>query len=248
MTLLNKREMAAERSRRWALNAVLTPIPQNPIIFIGACNSSLAVAAPFPLRLLLRPTYMTTAPRRDSGGCNTLRGKKSGLSKAGCKAPATRELQMPKRDFVPDTPEELRRARIRRRRDVETEKLKALAARRAALPREDPHPGFWLVRLVKGGPEVAACLRVIETVAEPDNPENDMTGTRSPHLAAFVLDQPVPLERVWDWRGEPITEAEYRHQCASAEWARLFSPQEPIANPFRKVDLTRLPIPFVEDN
>ena len=149
-------------------------------------------------------------------------------------------------DFIPDTHEDLRRHRIRQQREAETQQLRALAARWR--PQTDPHPGFWLVRLVKRGPLVAACVRVVQTTAEPDNPENDMTGTRSPHLAAFVLDEPVALDRVWNWRLDPITEAEYKFQCANAAWARRFSSEEPIAQPRRPVDLRKVPLPFAEDN
>jgi hypothetical protein len=141
--------------------------------------------------------------------------------------------------------EELRRQRTQRRRDAETKRLKAEAARR--VPQRDPEPGFWRLRLAKGGPLVAACICVVETTTEPGNAGNDMAGTRSPHLAAFVLDEPVAMDRVWHWRLEPITENEYRFQCATAAWAKKFSPEEPIANPKSPVDLKKLPIPFTED-
>ncbi len=147
--------------------------------------------------------------------------------------------------YIPDTPEDLRRARIKRRRDAETAELKRMAERWAATQRTDPHPGYWLVRLAKGGPAVAACIRVVQTTAEPDNPENDMAGARSPHLAAFVLDEPAALDRVWNWRGAPITEGEYKFQCAIAAWARKYSPDEPIANPRKRVELKNIPIPFL---
>ena len=140
----------------------------------------------------------------------------------------------------------VRRERIKRVRDTQTAKLAAEQARRAAIPREDPRPGYWLVRAAKGGPTVAACIRVVTTTAEPDNPDNVMA-ERSPHLAAFILDEPVALDKVWHWRIKEIDEAEYRYQCDAAVWAKRFSPDEPIANPRKKVDLRNVPIPFAED-
>lgn len=107
-----------------------------------------------------------------------------------------------------------------------------------------PEPGWWLVRLVKGGPLAAACIRVVHTTCEPGNEANDMTGTRSPFLAAFVNDEPVDMDRVWMTRGEPITEAEYKHRCAVAAWAKAHAPNDPAAKPHKRVDLMTAALPF----
>ena len=140
----------------------------------------------------------------------------------------------------------LRRERIKQQRAAQTAKLREEQARRAAIPKQDPRPGYWLVCAAKGGPTVAACVRVVTTIAEPDNPDNAMA-ERSPHLAAFILDEPVALDKVWHWRLQEIDEGEYRYQCDAAAWARRHSPDEPIANPRKKVDLRNVPIPFTED-
>ena len=109
----------------------------------------------------------------------------------------------------------------------------------------DPQPGWWLVKLVKGGPTVAACIRLVLTEFEPDFPQNDMRGTRSPFLAAFVNDEPVDMDRVWLTKGEPITEAEYAFRVADAKWAAEHAPNEPAAQPHKAVDLRQIPIPFL---
>lgn len=107
-----------------------------------------------------------------------------------------------------------------------------------------PQPGFWLIRTVKGGPRVAACIKIVCTTAEPGQPDNDMHGTRSPFLAAFVLGEPVDLDRVWLTRGEPITEHEHDFRVRDAAWVRQYRPSEPMAQPHKPIDLLQAPLPF----
>lgn len=99
-------------------------------------------------------------------------------------------------------------------------------------------PGFWKMRLVRGGPEIPACIRWIHTTHEPGEPNNAME--RSPFLAAFIAGEPVELLRVWDWRSDPITEADHNFRVAEAEWARAgahtYARSEPLANPRKPVD------------
>ncbi len=107
-----------------------------------------------------------------------------------------------------------------------------------------PEVGFWRLRLVKGGPLVAACIRWVKTTYEPDEPSNQMAGTRSPFLAAFVNDQPVDIERVWHSKGEVIDEQTYHFMCADAAWAVTYAPNEPAARPAERVNIRQLAIPF----
>src|SRR5262249_8083999 len=99
-----------------------------------------------------------------------------------------------------------------------------------------PEPGYWMVRLVRGGPEVPACIALMTVADEPGNPRED----RSSYLAAFIGGEPVALSDVWERKGRPVTEAEYRFQLADAAWAKAHAPQEPKADPTRKIDLTAL--------
>jgi len=109
----------------------------------------------------------------------------------------------------------------------------------------DPKPGFWLLRAVKGGHvRVPARIWWAETVVEPGVPENDMTGTRSPFLAAEIGDRPVDLDRVWTAVKEPCTEAEWQFRKADMGWAKQWKPNEPIADPHRKIDPLQAPLPF----
>lgn len=100
------------------------------------------------------------------------------------------------------------------------------------------------MRLTKGGPWVGACIRYEETTVDPDFPENDMTGTRPRFLAAFIDDKPVALSDVWEWRGETITEAEYRYLCALSKHAVQYEPSMPEANPRQAINLRDVPLPF----
>lgn len=105
-------------------------------------------------------------------------------------------------------------------------------------------PGRWLIRLVKGGPYVPAEIRIIETTHEPGRPDNDMTGTRSPFIAAFILGEPASLEEVWLRRGEEITKQRHDHLVAVARWARRYAPEEPIAEPSHRINRLTSPVPF----
>lgn len=105
-----------------------------------------------------------------------------------------------------------------------------------------PKPGFWLMKLRKGAPEVPAAIMWVHTTHEPGNPDNLME--RSPFLAAFIAGEPVSLNRVWESRGRPISETEYRYLLADLEWVRQYAPTDPKANPRQKVDLSTMAPPF----
>lgn len=103
----------------------------------------------------------------------------------------------------------------------------------------DPQPGFFAVRMVKGGPRVAA--RIVRSVAT--DPMTGETLDRSPVTWAEIAGKPVEVDRVWMF-GEVIDEAEYRRLTAVAEWARYFSPDDPAAAPDQRIDHLSTPIPF----
>ena len=107
-------------------------------------------------------------------------------------------------------------------------------AGRAGESPSHPRLGFWRIRLAKNAPLAVCCIRTVE------EPEEDVWWESSPNLAAYILDEPAPMERVWTWRGEAITEAEYRYQCALVAHCREHEPNDPLANPRRPVDLTKL--------
>ncbi len=113
-----------------------------------------------------------------------------------------------------------------------------IAARQIARPA----PGFWLLRQVKGGPLVPAAIVVLRTTAEPDEPDNIMD--RSPFIAAFIAGEPVGLDDVWFRRGEAITKREYEFRVADLRWAQQHAPDEPQAQPRKRIDLMTARMPF----
>lgn len=70
-----------------------------------------------------------------------------------------------------------------------------------------PLPGFWMIKLVKNGPEVPACIRLVHTTADPDCLSNLMD--RSPFLAAWIGNRTASLDEVWQRKGRAITAEEY---------------------------------------
>ena len=107
-----------------------------------------------------------------------------------------------------------------------------------------PEVGFWTVRYGKSTPRVPAAIMWCETTSEPGEPLNDMQGTRSRFLAAFISGEPVDIDAVWFRKGTPISEEEYRFLVADAAYARQYAPHEPAAQPTKRVDLGSLKIPF----
>lgn len=111
---------------------------------------------------------------------------------------------------------------------------RAQVARRVDLP----ETGFFRVRLVRGGPWVAAELRqdgagrwqawVDGQPREPAHPD--------PAQADFVF-------HVWHY-GERITESEHAFLLAQAAHARVHEPDSPAANPTRAIRIGDLPPPF----
>lgn len=94
---------------------------------------------------------------------------------------------------------------------------------------DDPQVGFWMVRLVKGGREVPACIQYESTTSEPGNPENLME--RSPMLTARINGEIVDTGEVWERRGREISKAEY-------DAAPI------IADPLTPIDLMHSALPF----
>jgi len=99
---------------------------------------------------------------------------------------------------------------------------------------DKPEPGFYAVKLVKGGPEVGALIDKVggfwlakieeDWVGEP---------TDDPQLADGV-------QQIWLF-GRRITAQEHDFMLARAAYARHHDPQSPWANPRKPLDLKSIP-------
>lgn len=100
---------------------------------------------------------------------------------------------------------------------------------------DQPQEGRWLVRLGRNRPLIPAAIMRVQTTSEPGESSNLME--RSPFLAAFIGGEPVALYEVWEGKGTPITDDEYRFRVAEMAWAKRYAPSEPIARPKEAVSL-----------
>lgn len=105
-----------------------------------------------------------------------------------------------------------------------------------------PEIGFWMIKLVRNGPEVPASIQWERTEYEPGNSENRME--RSAILTARIAGEIVPWERVWHTKGRRITAQEYAYRVADHKWAREHAPEEPTANPDKPINLLTAKLPF----
>ena len=121
----------------------------------------------------------------------------------------------------------------------------AYAWHRAALAGEepettqDPHPGWFKRRLVRGGPWVPCRLWLFQEI-------DDATGELldDERLQAECNGEYADPEDIWSFvAANPITEAEFKFLSATIEWSRVNAPDEPMANPRQAVDWCRVPTP-----
>lgn len=114
----------------------------------------------------------------------------------------------------------------------------------APRPVDRPRPGFFRLRLVKGGPYVPARL----WIGPPLDPETreplDRSHRPMVQIADFpATDHPDRVERVWLY-GETISAERFQAMRVRAAWARLHQPDAPIANPLAPVDVSTMRPPF----
>jgi hypothetical protein len=112
---------------------------------------------------------------------------------------------------------------------------------------EVPESGYWLIRCCTKCPWCPAALIMVETIREIAVPENDMRGTRSPHLAGYISGQPVATDQVWQRRGKVITREQYDALIAEIRENIAAGRYDSRTTPYRPVDLSRVEIPFAEN-
>ena len=106
-----------------------------------------------------------------------------------------------------------------------------------------PQPGFFRLRLVRGGPWVSARIYL----PCPVDPEFGYPMDRSRHLTAEIdgaVDaRPDAVTKIWI-TGRPITAADFAFMNADADWCRRHAPLEPKAAPRESIDPRRAPPAF----
>ncbi len=108
--------------------------------------------------------------------------------------------------------------------------------------------GFWLIRLRKLAPQIPA--RTYLCNHEPGAPDNILDRWPLPFLAGEIAgDVADPLDIFGARDREPLkprpplktVEQEYAFLVEDMRHARLYRPEDPLAQPRRAVDLTRIP-------
>ncbi|WP_119270893.1 hypothetical protein [Taklimakanibacter deserti] len=116
------------------------------------------------------------------------------------------------------------------------EALAQPAYERVAIP-DEPHPGFFQRKLVKGGPFVPARIWLEQDVGE----DGELLGAE---LRCEVNGEPADPFEAWSYLcGRPITEEYFNYLTARNRWAAWHAPHEAAANPRQPIDWNRLPAP-----
>jgi hypothetical protein len=103
-------------------------------------------------------------------------------------------------------------------------------------------PGHYRIRFGQGRPLVAA--RIYDRPPDDgDTPVGEILGVPCDPIKVWAGYDRQPLVPPNDGRQWKI-DGYYRYLCDTADWAKLNDPADPTANPYSKVDLTKLaPIP-----
>lgn len=105
-----------------------------------------------------------------------------------------------------------------------------------------PRPGYYRVKLVKGGPWVPVCILHYHGAGVRARYKRSRPGI----LFAVVGEQCITDENkvleLWPFvAGNPIEPETYYHMQRLAKWARENDPNAPEANPRKPIDVHTLP-------
>lgn len=104
----------------------------------------------------------------------------------------------------------------------------------------EPQPGYFKRKLVKGGVFVPARIWMVQPV-DPETGEL----VADEILQAEVNGAFADPEDCWSWVcGNPISEAEFRYLTARIEHAVRHEPEDPFADARKPVDLNKTPLHF----
>jgi hypothetical protein len=109
-----------------------------------------------------------------------------------------------------------------------------LKGERVPIQLNDPMPGYYERRLVKGGPMVACRIWIEE---ERDELNRLMADQR---YRCLVDGRTRDAFDQWSWlASHPISKEEYEFRTRDAAWCREHAPDEPRANPTERIDINR---------
>lgn len=110
-----------------------------------------------------------------------------------------------------------------------------------------PEPGFFEMKLVKGGHLVPARIFLPCPIVPADHDcdpfEWGRHSDRSRHLMAEIAGEAADIWRVWT-SGRPIAAKEFEYLARLRSWAVEHAPHEPAARPHEAVDLNAQPSLF----
>lgn len=113
----------------------------------------------------------------------------------------------------------------------------ALAGEKPAIT-ENPEPGFFKRRLVKGGPWVPVQIWIEE--------ERDEAGDlMADQVVKCTVDGVLAdVDAHWSYCcARPITEAEFDYLSRVSAHAKARAPREPLAHPRKRIDPLKFPLP-----
>jgi len=104
---------------------------------------------------------------------------------------------------------------------------------------DDPQPGYYRRKLVKGGPWVAVRIWLVEMV---DKETGELTADS--YLCCDVDGKPADPNDQWSYCcDQAITIDDYNHMMRVSRYAKARDPREPLARPNQKIDLMTVPFP-----
>jgi hypothetical protein len=101
----------------------------------------------------------------------------------------------------------------------------------------EPQPGFFKLRLVRGGPWVSAAI--FYPCPIEGHPEIFQWLDRPRRLAAEIDGHEADPMRVW-LHGRMIPRSEYLFLRDDAQWAKRYAPNDPKARPKEAIDLNAM--------
>lgn len=115
----------------------------------------------------------------------------------------------------------------------------AMAGYPQPIHNDEPQPGFFKRRLVKGGVFVPARIYWEQEIGD------DGELVDQPVLRCEIDGMPADALDQWSYlAGSPISETEHRYLTARDAWATWFAPDDFAARPRERIDPLKTPILF----